>query len=118
MLFGDLNLLILFYFILFFSIIINTNTSLHLLLTAELLWITLYLITLFIGINYDNLNILSLTFFFLIFSAIELGIGLVILLFQNIITRSIYLHENDINFNKFSLRFKNTLFINKINWKL
>ena len=29
---------------------------------------------------YDNLNILSLTFFFLVFSAIEFGIGLILLL--------------------------------------
>ena len=105
------------FFLILFSILINTNTSLHLLLTAELLWITLYAIVLFIGLIYDNLNILSLTFFFLVFSAIEFGIGLVLLLFQNIITRSINLNDYDNNFLKFANRFKNKLYINKINWK-
>lgn len=113
----SLNLFFLFFFLIIFSIIINTNTSLHLLLTAELLWITLYAIVLFIGLVYDNLNVLSLTFFFLVFSAIEFGIGLVLLLLQNIITRSINLNDYDTNFLKFSNRFKTKLYLNKINWK-
>ena len=113
----SLNMLFLFFFLILFSILINTNTSLHLLLTAEILWITLYAIVLFIGLIYDNINILSLTFFFLVFSAIEFGVGLVLLLFQNIITRSINLNDYDSNFLKFSNRFKNKLYINKINWK-
>lgn len=118
MIMGDLNILFLFFFLLIFSIIINTNTSLHLLLTAELLWITLYAIVLFIGLAFDNLNLLSLTFFFLVFSAIEFGIGLILLLFQNIINRSINLNDQDLNFLKFVNRFKTKLNINKINWKL
>ena len=69
----------------------------------------------FIGFVYDNLNILSLTFFFLVFSAIEFGIGLVLLLLQNIITRSINLNDYDTNFLKFSNRFKSKLYLNKIN---
>lgn len=113
----SLNLLFLFFLLIIFSIIVNTNTSLHLLLTAELLWITLYSIVMFIGIIYDNINVLSLTFFFLVFSAIEFGIGLILLLFQNIITRSINLNDYDTNFLKFSNRFKNKLYINKLNWK-
>ena len=111
----SLNLFFLFFFLILFSVLINTNTALHLLLTAELLWITLYAIALFVGLVYDNLNILSLTFFFLVFSAIEFGIGLILLLFQNIVTRSINLSNCDNNFLKFSSRFKNKLYINKIN---
>lgn len=113
----SLNMLFLFFFLILFSILINTNTSLHLLLTAELLWITLYSLVLLIGLFYDNLNMLSLTFFFLVFSAIEFGIGLVLLLLQNIITRSINLNDSDSNFLKFSTRFKNKLYLNKVNWK-
>ena len=113
----SLNILFFFFILIFFSIVINTNTSLHLLLTAELLWITLYSIVLFIGLIYDNLNILSLTFFFLVFSAIEFGIGLVLLLFQNIKMRTINLNDFDSNFLKFSNRFKIKLYVNKINWK-
>jgi len=110
----SLNLFFLFFFMLLFSVVINTNTGLHLLLTAELLWITLYVIVFFIGTISNNLNMLSLTFFFLVFSAIEFGIGLILLLLQNIITRSINLNENDINFIKFSNKFKNKLYLNKI----
>ena len=118
MILGDLNIFILFFLLILFSIFINTNTSLNLLLIAEILWTTLYVIVLFIGIIYDNLNILSLTFFFLTFSAIELGIGLILLLFQNIINRTINLNNNDLNITKFSLKFFNNLYVNKFNWKL
>jgi len=89
----------------FSSIALNINTALHLLLTAEFLWITLYNITLFIGLAYDNLNLLSLTFFFLVLSAVEFGIGLIIMLVQNIIIRSINLNDSDTNILKFSSRF-------------
>ena len=112
-----MNTLLLFFFLIFFSILVNTNTSLNLLLTAEILWITLYAIALLIGILYDNVNVLSLTFFFLILSAVELGIGLVLLLIQNLLTRSISLNDNDQNFVKFSTRFLNKLYVNKYNWK-
>jgi len=113
----SLNMLFLFFFLILFSILINTNTSIHLLLTAEILWITLYAIVLLLGLVYDNLNLLSLTFFFLVFSAIEFGIGFVLLLFQNIITRSINLNDYYTNFLKFSTRFKNKFYLNKIKWK-
>lgn len=110
-------MLLIFFFLLLFSILINTNTALHLLLTAELLWITLYVIVLFIGFVFDNINILSLTFFFLVFSAIEFGLGLILLLFQNLLTRTININQNDTNFLKFVNRFKNKLYLNKIYWK-
>lgn len=51
----------------------------------------MYGLTLFIGLAYDNLNLLSLTFFFLIFSAVEFGVGLVLMLLQHILLRTLYL---------------------------
>ena len=117
MVIGDLNLFFCFFFLLLFSIIVNTNTSLHLLLTAELLWITLYAIVLFVGLVNDNLNILSLTFFFLIFSAVEFGIGLVLLLLQHILSRTLNLNDSDTNVFKFVNRFNRKINTNRINWK-
>jgi len=113
----SLNLLILFFFLIFLNLFINTNTSIHLLLTAEILWITLYSIALIIGLVFDNLNTLSMTFFFLVLSAVEFGIGLVLLLIQNTLTRSLSLNEGDSNFSKFATKFKSSVFLNKINWK-
>lgn len=115
---GDLNTLFLFFFFIFGTLLINTNTALHLLLTAELLWVTLYIIVLFVGLAYDNLNILSLTFFFLIFSAIELGIGLVLLLLQHLLTRTLNLDSSDVNIFKFVTRFSRKLNNNRLKWQL
>ena len=60
---------------------------------------------LFIGLIFDNLNILSLTFFFLILSAVEFGLGLIIMLVQHIIFRSINLNDSNANTLKLSSRF-------------
>ena len=113
---GDLNLCFIIFFLIFTSITLNVNTALHLLLTAELLWITLYIIVLFVGLIFDNLNILSLTFFFLILSAVEFGIGLIIMLVQNLINRSLSLNNSSMNYLKFSTRFSKK--VNFINTKL
>ena len=115
---GDLNTLFIFFFFILGSLLINTNTALHLLLTAELLWITLYAIVLFVGLVHDNLNILSLTFFFLIFSAIEFGVGLVLLLLQHILLRTLNLNDSETNIFKFVSRFNREINTNRINWKL
>lgn len=64
---------------------------------------------------YNNINITSLTFLSLIFSAIELGIGLILLLIQNTLTRSLSLSENDKNHLKFKNRYKNKLHSKKLN---
>ena len=109
MTFGDINFIILLFFILFTSITINVNTSLHLLLTAEFLWITLYILTLISGLVFDNLNLLSLTFFFLILSAVEFGLGLVIILVQNVLLRSINLNDWTQNTFKFATKFQQKL---------
>lgn len=109
MVFGDINFLFLLFFIMFTSIALNINTALHLLLTAELLWITLYVVCLSIGLVYDNLNILSLTFFFLILSAVEFGLGLIIMLVQHIIFRSINLNDSGSNPLKLNSRFSRKL---------
>lgn len=117
MLLSDFNLIFFCFFILLASIVINNNTALHLLLTAELLWITLFGLALTVGLFYNNLNLLALTFFFLVLSAIEFGIGLVIMIIQNTLTRSINLSDSNYNPIKFSTRFKTALFINRSNWK-
>lgn len=112
MVLGELNFMIFIFFFLFMTISININTSLHLLLTAELLWITIYSLSAIIGFLYDNVNFLSLTFFFLVLSAVEFGIGLIIITSQNIYNRTISLNSNSINNFKFSNRLLKNFNIN------
>jgi len=109
MYFGDINLYIVFFILIMVSITLNVSSALHLLLTAEILWITLYVLVLSIGIIYDNVNLLSLTFFFLVLSAVEFGVGLVLLLVQNVFTRSLNLSDNTKNDFKYSTRFLNKM---------
>jgi hypothetical protein len=102
---GDLNLYFIIFFLIMVSLSTNVTSALHLLLTAELLWVTLYVIVLNMGILYDNINLLSLTFFFLVLSAVEFGIGIVLILVQNVFLRSIYLSDNSKNWLKYNTRF-------------
>ena len=118
MLYGDINLFFLLFFLLFFTLFFNNNTALHFLLTAELLWITLYLLVGFVGIIYDNINILSLTFFFLVFSAIEFSVGLILLLIQNLFNRSLNLNNYEKNYNKFFYKYRLKIYKNKLFWKI
>jgi NADH:ubiquinone oxidoreductase subunit K len=83
----------------------HVNTALHLLLTAELIWITLYALVLIVGFTYDSLNLLSLTFFFLIFSAVEFSVGLVLLLLQHLMLRTLNLDVGGNNSFKFTRGF-------------
>lgn len=116
MLLGDINFILLLFFFMFTSFTININTSLHFLLTAEFLWITLYILVLLIGLIFNNINLLSLTFFFLILSAVEFGLGLVLILIQNILLRSINLNYNVTNDFKFTIKFFNKIKFLKNNW--
>lgn len=100
------------------TFLVNPTNTLQFLIIAELLWITLFFIALLIGFLNNDLNVISLTFFFLVFSAIELSIGLILILAQNLILRSITILDLNSNYLLFASRLKNRLFINKINWKL
>lgn len=114
MILGDFNLYVILFLIMLVGLTVSTNSTLHLLLTAELLWITLYILALFLGLSYDSLNLLSLTFYFLILSAVEFAVGLVLMLLQHTLTRSISLTENDTNVPKFTNRLVNQLNVNKV----
>lgn len=116
MLIGDLNLFFILIIIFALSFIFNNTSSLSLLLTAELIWIFLYSIALIVGFYVDNINILSLTFFFLIFSAVEFSLGLIILFFQYILLRSINSDINQQQNNNFNFFKFNKLFINNFKW--
>jgi len=65
-----------------------------------------------IGLIADNPNLLTLTFFFLILSAVEFGVGLVLMLLQTIFQRSIYLTDMEANPIKFTMRILNKLNLN------
>ena len=56
---------------------------------GELLWVSLYVLVLNMDLTYDNVNLLALTFFFLVLSAAEFGIGAVLILAQNILRETL-----------------------------
>jgi len=76
--------------------------------------VTLYIVVIFVGLAFDNLNILSLTFFFLILSAIECGVGLILLLLQHLLTRTLNLDSKDVNIFKFVNRFSRRVNTNRL----
>ena len=112
---GDLNIVLVLFLILFSTLLVHVNTSLHLLLTAELLWVTIYITAVLAGLLYDNLNILSISFFVLVFSAVEFGLGLIILIMQHLFTRTLNLNENEQNVFKHTDRIYKKNYSNRVN---
>jgi len=54
------------------------------LLFSEIVWVLLYILTVFFGSIIDDINLYSLSFFLLSFAALEFSIGILILvLFKN-----------------------------------
>ena len=104
MLVTDLNIMMICFIILAAGVAVSTGTSLHLLLTVELLWITLYGVVVQVGILYDTAGLVALTFFFLVLSAVELGIGLILVMVQHTLLRSVSLLSGRFNFLKFTNR--------------
>jgi hypothetical protein len=109
-----MNTFVIFFLILLTTFLVSTNSALHLILTAELIWINLYIMTLFEGFASDNINLLSLTFFFLIFSAVEFGVGLILILIQQILMRTLNLYTHDTNVFKFLNKYQRNININKL----
>lgn len=112
MMIGEINLVIVAFFLLFIGLLINVNSFVHLLLLAELIWITLYGLALLGGFLMNDLGLVSLTFFFLIFSAIELGIGLELVSIQNVVTRSLNT-TSAISPQRSTMRLSPRLYINR-----
>lgn len=86
---NELNFIILLFFFLIYSFFFYSQTLFYLLILSELFWITLYLLVLVIAIYQNNLYILVLSLFFLIFSAIEISIGLLIIYLQMLLNNTI-----------------------------
>ena len=89
-----------FFIILFFFLILsfffNTKNTFFLLIISELFWITLYVLVVIVAIFSNNVCVLSLSLFFLIFSAVEISTGISILMlhqssFNNLSLNNLYL---------------------------
>ena len=95
-----LNFYFFLFFFLFFYFLVNFNNNIQSLIFSEFIWITLYSTSLIISFVFNDINLMSLTIFFLIFSASEISIGLTIFYLQNFfINNNTYLYNNN-NFNK------------------
>ena len=93
---------IIYYILLFYLIYIITNytyTYLQLLTNFEIIWIIFYILCILISFLYDNIMLIGIIFFLLIFSAIDLSIGFIL------VTLQFYLYNNII--------FKNNIYNSK-----
>jgi hypothetical protein len=52
----------------------------------------------------DDSNVLSLTLFFLVLSAVEISIGLILVAFQSIVANSSLVFDSKINYSQFLTR--------------
>lgn len=98
---GEFTFLSVLIFSLILFFLYNFNNNLQSLIISELVWITLFVFAIYLSFTLNNVLILSLTLFFLVFSAIEISVGLVLINSQKLIFKSLstYQNTNKTNFN-------------------
>lgn len=73
---SDIIFIFIVFLFLIFTFTLNTDNMFDLLVLSEFFWITLYVLSLLISVYYNNTQVLSLSLFFLMFSAAEISICL------------------------------------------
>jgi len=79
---SEFNVLLTIIWVLTVTFIFGFENTFKSLILSEFLWITLFCFYLICALIYDDFNLLSLTLFFLIFSAIEISVCLIIIILQ------------------------------------
>ena len=107
-----------FFWFSFFLFFLNSNNILTLLLYSELVWIILYLLSVFLGSLNDDINLLSTSFFLLGLAGLEFSIGLlIIVLFKNMKIDYNFYKNTNIN-NQFIKKNVKNLYLNRYIWSL
>lgn len=108
----DVFLMNIFIWILIIYFIFGFENTFKSLINSEFIWISIFVLYLIYSILFDNINILSMTLFFLIFSAIEISICLILIIFQKKIFKSINVNlfnksnlENSRNLKTFKYKY-------------
>lgn len=78
----------LFIFVTVASLFAISRTTVSLLLISELFWITFYFATLLIAMLTDNVNFAALSLFCLIFSSIEISVGISLVKINSKVTKT------------------------------
>jgi len=87
---NEFNLFLSIIWILIIYFVFGFENTFKSLVFSEFLWITLFLFYLINALIYDDINILSFTLFFLILSAIEISIGLTIIILQKKLFKTLH----------------------------
>ena len=109
-----MNILIFLVFNILLIILINPINLLNVLILVELVWVAFYAMTSITAYLFDDLTLLSLSFFFLLFSAAELIVGFVLLLIQNSLMFNISLNDNNVTSTNYISRASKNIFLNKL----
>jgi len=72
------------YWLLLLLFLLKSNNFVNMLLYSESIWVTIYTLSVILGIYNDDLNLISLTFLSLGLASLEFSIGLVlVVLYKN-----------------------------------
>jgi len=111
MIIGEINFINLIIWIVFIHFIFGFENTFKSIIVSEFIWISLFSLYLAYSLIFDNITILSLTLFFLIFSAIEISICLILIIFQKKLNKTVNVNignnsQNTIIKKKTSSNFK------------
>jgi len=101
-----LNFWIFIFWLGIFGFLINSSNFLFLFFFSEVIWLILYVLTNFLGLFNDDLNLASLSFFILALAGLEFAFGFLLL---------ISFKQNNVSFNFIENEKKNDISINNFN---
>ena len=104
------------FWLVFFIFFLNSNNFISLLLYSEIVWILLYIITLLYGNINDDINLYSISFFFLALAGLEFSFGLLIIILFKTVKYNFDFSLNDNQVNQFFKKNTKKLRINKYVW--
>lgn len=106
-----------FFWITLLSFLLNPKNFILLLFYSELVWVTLYCYTVMMGGITDDINLFSLSFFFLGLAGLEFSFGfLLIIAFKNI-NKSLEFFDEKKIWEQFLIKKNINLFLNKYSYK-
>lgn len=113
---NELNFTVSIFFFLYFIFIFNFDNNFKSLILSELFWITLYIFAVMVGSIIDEAAVSSLVFFFLIFSAVDVSLGCLIIIIQKKVFKTVNNTHNSNFVNNYNSRKGKFVFFKNIKY--
>lgn len=112
-----LNFFIFIFWLSLFGFLTNTNNFISILFFSEIIWIILYAIAVLLGLQTDDVTVLSISFFVLALAGIEFVVGFLLVILFKLYNLSFIFVNNEKKNKQYLYTLSNLYFFDKFFWK-